>query len=196
MTITAVSRDIIIENVIPRDQHRVVSREKKQTKTKGRLFYCVCQSFSIISETKTLFSLFLPFFFWCFEDLLKNWELFFILRICLALFQSPLSSLLKALKLLKPFGSHHVCEHVVVVVVVVFCDNPTKVVVHKLECRVPFDEESFSKQKMSALRRECGVQISREKARRIEVERRRRDVSFSFRRDPNKGEEESRAADV
>ena len=156
----------------------------------------MCQSFSIISETKTLFSLFLPFFFWCFEDLLKNWELFFILRICLALFQSPLSSLLKALKLLKPFGSHHVCEHVVVVVYVVFCDdNPTKVVV-RLECRVPFDEESFSKQKMSALRRECGVQISREKARRIEIERRRQDVSFSFRRDPNKGEEESRAADV
>ena len=99
----------------------------------------------------------------------------------------------KRLKLLKPFGSHHVCEHVVVVVYVVFCDdNPTKVVV-RLECRVPFDEESFSKQKMSALRRECGVQISREKARREIGRRRRRDVSFfSFRRD----EEESPTADV
>ncbi len=52
MTITAVLRDIIIENVIPRDQHRVVSREKKQTFDEREIVLCVCQSFSI-SETKT-----------------------------------------------------------------------------------------------------------------------------------------------
>ena len=81
----------------------------------------------------------------------------------------------------------HVCDDHIIVVIF-FC------VVVRFEFRAPFEaDESFSKQKMSALRRECGVQISREKARREIERRRRRDVSFfSFRRD----EEENPTADV
>ena len=158
-----ITRYNIIENVLLlRDQHL---ERKNKSAFRERRFQSFCHVGVALKTSKHYY-----------------WELFFILRICLSHYSNLPFLLCSKRLVLKPFGSHHVCEHVVVVSVVV-----------RLECRVPFDEESFSKQKMSALRRECGVQISREKARREIERRRRRDVSFfSFRRD----EEENPTADV